>query len=93
MDNDSIMNVLLTYDNLKDLSYENKILTYQGKSISLENVPLKYFFVDSYSQMYIDQRSISASDFFNIMELHSKKIEEKANTNLNNQAINYLMNN
>ena len=95
MDNDSIMNVLLTYDNLKELQYSNGILSFQGKSISIKDIPLKDFFIDAYSQMYIDQKSISAEDFFNIMDIHATKIVEKHNNleNLERQALNILDNN
>ena len=79
---------------MKELQYNDGILTYQGKSISIKNVPLKDFFSNTYSQMYIDQKSISALDFFNIMDIHSKIIEEDNNIDdLEKYAINYLDNN
>ncbi|MBR1416224.1 MAG: hypothetical protein IJ572_00200 [Bacilli bacterium] len=76
MDNNSIMEVLHKYDNLKDLSYENNILSYNGQSINISNIKLLDFFSNSYSQMYIDQHTISAQDFFLILSIHSKKIED-----------------
>ena len=96
MDNDSIMKVLLTYDNLKELQYDNNILTYQGKSISIKDVPLRDFFSNQYSQLYIDQKNISAEDFFNIMDIHPTKIIDNNKNNidqLEQKAIHYLENN
>ena len=75
MDNEQIMSKLLTYDNLKDLKYDNNILYYKDDSVSLENVNLSDFFANQYSQMYVDQKTISAEDFFNIMKLHAVSIE------------------
>ena len=75
MDNDQIMNSLLTHENLKELKYENNILYYQNESVSLENINLSDFFASQYSQMYVDQNTISAEDFFNIMKLHAVSIE------------------
>lgn len=75
MNNDQIMNSLLTHENLKELKYENNILYYQNESVSLENINLSDFFASQYSQMYVDQNTISAEDFFNIMKLHAVSIE------------------
>jgi len=75
MNNDQIMGTLLTYDNLKELRYENNILYYGNESVNLENINLADFFATQYSQMYVDQRTISAQDFFNIMKLHAVSIE------------------
>ena len=75
MNNDQIMSTLLTYDNLKDLRYENNTLYYGDDSVSLENIRLADFFATQYSQMYVDQKTISAEDFFNIMKLHAIVIE------------------
>lgn len=75
MSNEQIMGTLLTYDNLKDLRYENNILYYGNDSVSLENINLSEFFSSPYSQMYVDQKTISAEDFFNIMKLHAVTIE------------------
>ena len=75
MSNEQIMGTLLTYDNLKDLRYENNVLYYNNDSVSLENIDLADFFASQYSQMYVDQKTISAEDFFNIMKLHAVSIE------------------
>ena len=75
MNNEQIMNSLLTHENLKELKYENNILYYQNESVSLENINLSDFFTSQYSQMYVDQNTISAEDFFNIMKLHAVSIE------------------
>lgn len=75
MNNEQIMSTLLTYDNLKDLKYENNTLYYNDESVNLDNVNLADFFASQYSQMYIDQQTISAQDFFNIMKLHAVAIE------------------
>lgn len=75
MNNDQIMNTLLTYENLNGLRYENNILYFGDESVSLENISLADFFATQYSQMYVDQKTISAEDFFNIMKLHAIDIE------------------
>ena len=75
MDNDQIMSTLLTHENLKDLRYENNTLYYGDDSVNLENVKLSDFFASQYSQMYVDQNTISSEDFFNIMKLHAISIE------------------
>ena len=75
MNNDQIMNTLLTYDNLQGLKYQNNTLYYNDDSVNLENIRLSDFFANQYSQMYVDQKTISAEDFFNIMKLHSLSIE------------------
>ena len=75
MDNEQIISTLLTYDNLKDLKYANNILYYGNDSVNLEKVNLADFFASQYSQMYIDQKTISVEDFFNIMKLHAVSIE------------------
>ena len=75
MTNDEIMSSLLTHDNLNDLKYENNILYYGNDSVDLSNVNLADFFASQYSQMYVDQYTISAEDFFNIMKIHSISIE------------------
>lgn len=75
MNNDQIMSTLLTYDNLQDLKYNNNVLYYQNDSVNLENVNLADFFASPYSQMYVDQKTISSEDFFNIMKLHAISIE------------------
>jgi len=98
MSNDEIMEILLKYDNLKELHYENNILTYNGKSIDISNIALKDFFESPYSQMYLDQRTISAQDFFNILELHTTKVIDNLNSNntindLEKMALDYLNNN
>lgn len=100
MSNNDIMEILLKNDNLSELTYDNNILTYQGKSIDISNVNLNDFFSSSYSQMYLDQKTISAEDFYNIMDIHSKKIEKDFKPNIENQseddlqkmALNYLSN-
>ena len=101
MNNDQIMNTLLTYDNLKGLRYENNILYYNNESINLNNINLMDFFNNQYSQLYVDQKTISAQDFFNIMKLHSITIEptdedikkEKDIDDLEKYALNMLSNN
>ena len=75
MSNEQILNTLLTYDNLKDLKYDNNILYFNDESISLENINLADFFANQYSQMYVDQKTISSEDFFNIMKLHAITFE------------------
>ena len=75
MTNDQIMKVLLSYDNLKGLSYENNILSYNDKSVSLDNINLNEFFTNTYSQLYVDQTTISAEDFFNVIYLHTISLE------------------
>ena len=101
MDNNQIMQILLSHENLKDLSYDNNTLSYNGKSISLNNIKLSDFFNIAYSQMYLDQNNISAQDFFNIIEVHSKIVEpnieeikkEKDVVDLEKYALNFLTNN
>ena len=98
MSNDEIMEILLNYDNLKDLHYENNILTYNGNSIDISNVALRDFFESPYSQMYLDQRTISSEDFYNVMEIHATKIKDSLNNNSNindlgKMALDYLNNN
>ena len=100
MTNDQIMSTLLTYDNLQDLRYENNVLYYNGDSVSLENINLAEFFATPYSQMYVDQKTISSEDFFNIMKLHSITFEptndeikkEKDIDDLEKYALNMLSN-
>ena len=100
MTNEQIMKVLLSYENLKELSYENNILKFKDKSVSLENINLYEFFANKYSQLYIDQTTISAEDFFNIMFLHSMSLEpteqqiheERNINNLEFYALNQLDN-
>ena len=75
MNNEQIMNTLLTYENLQGLKYENNNLIYNDESVSLENVNLMDFFNNPYSQLYVDQKTISAQDFFNIIKIHSLSIE------------------
>ena len=48
--------------------------------------------------MYLDQRTISAQDFFNILELHTTKVIDNLNSNntindLEKMALDYLNNN
>ena len=101
MNNEQIMSTLLTYDNLKDLKFENNTLYYGDESVSLEKVNLSDFFANQYSQMYIDQKTISAEDFFNIMKLHATSIEptdteikkERDIDDLEKYALNMLSNN
>ena len=101
MNNEQIMSTLLTYDNLKDLKFENNILYYGNESVNLAKVNLADFFANQYSQMYIDQKTISAEDFFNIMKLHAVSIEptdeeiqkERDIDDLEKYALNMLSNN
>ena len=100
MSNKQIMDTLLTYNNLRDLRYENNTLYYENESVSLENVNLADFFASPYSQMFVDQKTISARDFFNIMKLHAVTIEptdqdikkEKDIDDLEKYALNMLSN-
>jgi len=92
MNNDYIMKALLANDNLKDLKYENNILYYNNDMVDISKINLMLFF-NNYSQLYIDQNTISANDFFNIMKLHSKEIitKDKAiNNDLQELAIKML---
>lgn len=101
MSNEQIMNTLLTYDNLRDLRYENNTLYFNDKSVNLENINLYEFFQSPYSQMYVDQKTINAEDFFNIIKLHSLSIEpsdeeikaEKDIDDLEKYALNILTKN
>ncbi len=77
MEGNMIFYSLMKYNNLKGITYNNNKLTYQGKTIDTTNIPIKNFFENSYSQMYIDQYVIKAEDFFNIMDIHAKKIEPR----------------
>ena len=94
MTNDDIMKSLLENKNFSELSYNNNILTYQGKSIDLSNLFLNDFFNDSYSPLILNQNIITAEDLFNIFELHTKEIELNNNeislTDLANIALNKL---
>ena len=94
MSNDSIMNILLSHDNLKDLRYENNILYYNNNTVDMSNINLMEFF-NNYSQLYVDQYIISPQDFFNIMKLHSKVIVKKErirniNKDLQQMALSYF---
>ena len=98
MSNDEIMEVLLDLDNLKDLSYENNTITYNGKSVDISSIHLADFFESPFSQMYLDQRTISCEDFLNVMQIHATKIKDKLNNENNigdieKMAMNYLSNN
>ena len=97
MSNDEIMEVLLGLDNLKELSYANNTITYNGKSVDISNINLRDFFESPYSQMYLDQKTISCEDFFNVMQIHATKIKDTIEKNnnisdLEKYAINYLNN-
>ena len=79
MANTILFELLLKYDNLKELKYSNNKLTYKGITIDTSNIYLNDFFSNPYNQLNIDQFTISASDFFKIMEIHSKIIEPENN--------------
>ena len=79
MNNDVIMSIFLSHDNLKDLRYENNTLYYNDQSVDMSSINLLEFY-NSYSQLYVDQYIITPQDFFNIMKIHSKKIVTKQKT-------------
>ncbi len=81
MTNNILFDFLLKYDNLSELSYSNNKLTYQDKTIDTRNVYLNDFFSNQYNQLNLDQYTISAKDFFNIIEIHSKIIEPENSIN------------
>lgn len=76
MNNDYIMRILLTYDNLQGLEYKDNTLFLGDDSVSLKDINLAEHF-NKYSQLYADQYIINAQDFFNIMKIHSKKFVAK----------------
>ena len=87
MNNKKIMQILTKYPNLQELKYQDNTLTYQGKNIDISNVNLYDFFKNYNHPMYINQKIISAEDFFNILQTTSLIIEPLDNQN--NQEKNY----
>ena len=95
MPNKDIMESLLKNPNLSEITYDNNIVTYQGKTIDISSLYLNDFFQSSYSELANNQNYITAEDFFNILDLHTKVIENNNNNNINdlaNMALNNLLN-
>ncbi len=92
MPNDDVMHILLKKDNFKDLSYENGILSYQGKKINLKKIYLTDFLNSYYSPLYTNMDLLTSEDIFNIFDIHTKDIESYDMNDLANIALNNLTN-
>ena len=94
MNNDYMMYFLLTKNNnLSEIKYHNNLVEYQGKIIDISNIFVGDLMNHDYDALPKNQGSLSAEEFFCILDTNAAEIEPKRGDikNLNNMALTKLL--